>query len=531
MSKKEYNIPEKENAPSVEEIKQKIRGEVEVIIDFCTHEQEVKNFFSIEKMLQGQVSQLGCLFFQLILMSFHERLDYSEWLDRGNYYLGNLVSRRIKTIYGEVRYWRTYLLLKGEKGGGFYPLDIAIGLTRDGFSPLVMNLAAKLATRVSFSVSVILFKYFYRWSPSSEAIEALVLGMGRDSSAYIEQVDAPEGDGEILVIEVDGKATPTAREEELEKRRGKRKKETSCCQRHRGKIKRGKRSKKKRRKKGDKSKNGRSITLVVMYTLKKGDDGKLHGPLNKKVWGSYAPRKVMLNWARGQATKRGFPPDTNKRVHIVVDGEKCLYEGLSELFPHASFALDIRHLEEKIWKVGRLFHAEGSEELAQWVEAKVELLYTGRASDLVEELKKLKKTLSSRAKRDKSKREGLDKLIDYMEPRLSMMKYRKLIEEDLVIASGIVEGAARYVVGERMDCSGMRWIPERAEALLRLRCIELNGDWDSFFEWGYESWMEKMRQGEKVIVRKEQPDELPDIRSVNTSSAANNEEEKHADAA
>lgn len=72
-----------------------------------------------------------------------------------------------------------------------------------------------------------------------------------------------------------------------------------------------------------------------------------------------------------------------------------------------------------------------------------------------------------------------------MELRLSMMDYQKLIEEDLVIATGIVEGAARYVVGERMDCSGMRWIPERAEALLRLRCIELNGDWDDFFEWGY----------------------------------------------
>ena len=41
--------------------------------------------------------------------------------------------------------------------------------------------------------------------------------------------------------------------------------------------------------------------------------------------------------------------------------------------------------------------------------------------------------------------------------------------------SGIVEGAARYVVGERLDCSGMRWIPERAEALFHLRCIELTG--------------------------------------------------------
>ena len=327
-------------------------------------------------------------------------------------------------------------------------MDAEIGLTRDGFSPLVMNLATKLATRVSFGVSVLLFKYFYEWSPSSEAIEALVLGMGRDSSAYMDRAPGWLDEGEVLVIEVDGKATPTAREGELKKRRGKRTKEKSCCQRHRNKKKRLKGGKKKRRKKGDKSKNGRSITLVVMYTLTRGDDGRLHGPVHKRVWGSYAPRKVMLEWARKQATLRGFPPGTDKEVHLVMDGEKCLYDGLSKLFPNASVALDIRHMEEKIWKLGRHFHPEGSEELGQWVEDKIEFLYTGRVSELIKELKNLKLALSARAKRDQDKREAVSKVIQYMEPRLDMMNYQKLIEQDLVIASGIVEGAARYVVGE-----------------------------------------------------------------------------------
>ncbi len=503
------NVAGKENPPSTEEIKNNIRKNVEDIINFCT-KKEMNIFFSTEKKLQGLISDLGCLFFQLFLMSYQEQFDYSKWLDSGLYYMGDKIGRTLKTVYGEVRYWRNYLIRKG-KSGGFYPLDTEVGLTRDGFSPLVISLSTKLATRVSFSVSVLLFKCFYKWSPSSEAIESLVLGMGRDASVYMEQVEAPQDDGEILVIEVDGKATPTATDEELKKRRGKRTKKKSCCQRHRGKKKRKARGKKKRRKKGDKSKNGRSVTLVVMYTLKIGKDDKLHGPVNKIVWGSYAQRKVMLAWAREQATKRGFPPDTDKRVHIVIDGEKCLYDGLSLLFPSATFALDIRHLEEKIWKVGRFFHKEGSKELEEWVEEKVEMLYSGRASELVVELKKLKISLSARAKRDKKKRKAVSDLIQYMEPRLNMMDYKNLIEEDQVIASGIVEGAARYVVGERMDCSGMRWIPERAEALLRLRCIELNGDWNNFFGWAYENWIEKMRQGEKVIVRKEKADDLPTV--------------------
>lgn len=528
MNNNNHEKSAQELPPSVEEIKTTILKTVECIIVFCCESNcEKKNFFNLEKELSKRISALACLFFQLFLTSFHEQFDYSKWIEDGLCYKGKILPRTIKTVYGKVRYWRRYMIYK--KGGGFYPFDVEIGLFRDGFTPWVMSLATKLATRISFSASVQLFKCFYGWSPSTEAIEALVLGMGKYAPIYMEQVGHFEDDGEILIIEVDGKATPTATDKELAKRRGKRKdKKKSCCQRHRSPKRI--RGQKKRRKKGDKSKNGRSITLVAIYTLKKGDDGQLHGPINKKIWGSYAPRKVMLQWARNQATSRGFPPDTDKRVHIAIDGEKCLYDGLSKLFPDATFALDIRHLEEKIWKVGRTFYKEGTKELEEWVEDKREYLYTGRASELITELKKIVLSLSSRAKRDKAKRETLLGLIKYMEPRIEMMNYKDFIDEDMVIASGVIEGAARYVIGERMDCGGMRWIPERAEALLRLRCIELNGDWDHFFEWGYQHWMEKMKLGEKVIIRQEKPDELCEIPPlyIGDSDIGSNDEQQDA---
>ncbi|MDM8561036.1 hypothetical protein [Candidatus Parabeggiatoa sp. HSG14] len=142
---------------------------------------------------------------------------------------------------------------------------------------------------------------------------------------------------------------------------------------------------------------------------------------------------------------------------------------------------------------------------------------------MLEELKVINSRLSARAKRDKTKREKMSKLIAYISIRLSMMDYKKLIEEDLVIASGIVEGAARYVIGERMDCSGMRWIPERAEALLHLRCIELNGEWESFFEWEYKQWLDKMKRGEKVLIRQEKHDPLKSIESLHLDCANDDE--------
>src|SRR6266404_2764762 len=430
--------------PSLQQIQDQIHSICDDIIHFCIQPTEV-TFYHAEQLLQSHISSLACLFFQLFLMSVHNQFDYTSWLEKGTYYKGELVSRTLKTLYGEVRYWRTYLIR--QDGGGFYPLDAGIGLTGDGLSPLVMSLGTRFATRVSFAASVRLFRCFCGWAPSSDTIQQLVLGMGKDSVAYMDQAPVPPDDGEIVVIEVDGKATPTATEAELKKRRGKRpqKPHTCRCARHRGQAKRACRGKKKRRKLGDKSKNGRSITLVVMYTLKQGDDGRLHGPINKRVWGSYAPRKVMLAWAQEQATKRGFAPATAKRIHLVVDGEICLYDGLSTLFPQATFALDIRHVEERLWKVGRALYSPDHALVEQWVEDQRERLYSGRALELVTGLKAVKLTLSARAKRDADKRDALSALIGYLDKRLSMMAYKDLIDEDMVIASGIVEGAARYV--------------------------------------------------------------------------------------
>ena len=60
------------------------------------------------------------------------------------------------------------------------------------------------------------------------------------------------------------------------------------------------------------------------------------------------------------------------------------------------------------------------------------------------------------------------------------MNYAELRAQDLELGSGAVEGAVRYLVAQRFDCAGMRWIRERAEALLQLRAIEVNGHWEEF---------------------------------------------------
>ncbi len=271
------------------------------------------SFAEFEATLFSMLMSLGCLFVALFLRIQHQSFDPDSYLKRTGGRLKTAARRILRTGFGKVAYWRSYIEPKNKKKGqGFYPLDVHLELFADSFSPRVISIVTRLATRVSLKTSSLICTAFLNWSPSQRTIGELVLGLGRYAGDYMQEMPVDgELEGDIIVIEIDGKATPTATAGELEKRRGPRKPKGAgrckCgCQRHRGKACRNKKGKRKRRKKGDKSKNGRSITLVAIYTLKRGKDGLLHGPINKRVWGSYAPRSVMMDWAEAEVKRRGF---------------------------------------------------------------------------------------------------------------------------------------------------------------------------------------------------------------------------------
>ena len=470
-------------------------------------------FWLFEKQLLVRVAVLGCCLIRLFLTARHERLDVRPYLQNGAYRPGDpYAERTLKTFYGEVTYGRQYFMARSG-GGGLSPLDRTLGLTRDRLTPWVMQWVARLATRMSFKAARMTCKAVLNWAPATATIEQVVLGMGREAAPFMRQLPAsspqhPEGD--VLVIEVDGKCPATATEEELAKRRGKRRPrhELSCtcgCQRHRGRTRRELRGSKKRRKRGDKSKNGREAVVVVMYTLKRSADGQLHGPRNKKLYATFAGRKAAAQWARAEATKRGFGPDTTKTVQIVLDGAKSLKGSLKPLFPKAIFTLDVCHVVEKLWALGRHSHKEGSTELAAWVEELKELVYGGNTKTLLKHLRRLRREVPTRGPGTKGRRRALTKLIGYVQPRQRMMRYAHWMDQDLVIATGQVEGAVRHLVGERLDCSGMRWVRGKAEAVLHLRCIELNGDWEKFEAWFHRQTQNRLVKGERYKVLTNKP--------------------------
>ena len=184
--------------------------------------------------------------------------------------------------------------------------------------------------------------------------------------------------------------------------------------------------------------------------------------------------------ARREADKRGFTKRSRKTIQIVTDGDPDLQLYCKEHFPGAKHTLDIIHAIEYLWTAGGCLHKESSPELVEWVEDMKDRLYKGHTRKIINELERRLKTIPKTGPGNKGRRKRLEDVITYLTKRRHMMRYGQLRREDYEIASGAVEGAVKHVIAKRFDYGSMRWIRERAQPLLQLRCIEINGDWDAY---------------------------------------------------
>ena len=275
------------------------------------------SFEAFENILAGHLLALARALIVLFLLASEERvrrgLGLREVREGRAFRIAPAQERNLLTWFGVVRYARTYLrevVKPGEAARGYHPLDAELGLLADRISPNVLSVTARLSTHVSFGEADEVAGWSLPSVPSTEVIEAAVLGYGSRTQEWFEQAPLPNDDGDVLMIQLDSKGVPTATDEELRKRRGKRSRRTrapSPC--NRGRRARGRRTKKPRRAKGDKAKNAKMGTMVVMYTLRRQPRGDLLlGPINKRYYASFAPKRHAVEIARREATKRGFHP-------------------------------------------------------------------------------------------------------------------------------------------------------------------------------------------------------------------------------
>jgi hypothetical protein len=164
-----------------------------------------------------------------------------------------------------------------------------------------------------------------------------------------------------------------------------------------------------------------------------------------------------------------------KPIVCVMDGQRS-FRKLFQHFDHVTPIIDIYHVIERLWNAAHCFHPDCSLDAEHFVDKYLRMILEGKVGYVIGAFKRLKKTLK------KSNRENLETVITYLENNRDYMRYDEYLKAGYPIGSGVVEGACRHVVKDRMELSGMRWEAEGAQAVLDLRAIYINGDWDAFIE-------------------------------------------------
>lgn len=509
-------------APGLEELRDAVKQELLELLDFVFTAGTANTppcFKNLERGLRERVRTVARMLVVLFLCACERRVadalgEVAE-VDGRRYRRRPAQPRNLMTLFGVVRYWRTYVRGPRTRGGrsGFHPTDALLGLTTDRLSIGVASLGAYLSTKMSFAQARECLARTTGDAPSTETIERSVLGLGAHADAYFEQAPAPDDDGDVLVIQIDGKGVPTATAEELERRRGPRPENPlRGSARHRGRARRGTWNRKRRHpgEAKDPRKNAKVAMVLVMYTLRRTDDGLLRGPINKRVWASFGGKKEIFAIARREAIKRGFDPASesefpgHKLIHIVTDGDDDLATNAATSFPHAVQTIDVMHVLEYVWHAGRAIHSD-EQRLRSWARTQKHRLLHGQLDKVVGELDRV----LERSGLPKAKRAIIARSRNYILERSDKLDYQWLRDQDLDIGTGAVEGAVNHIVALRFDHGGMRWIRERAQALLTLRCTVFNGDWDRFIDFVHEKLHASARHGVIMPLLRESAKPLP----------------------
>jgi hypothetical protein len=361
-----------------------------------------------------------------------------------------------------------------------WPLQRQLGLPA-GFTRLVVTTMARLCAQMAFASARDLARHLFEWAPSSRAVLRMVDAVGERARGFVEQAPPPEGDGEVLVVTVDAKGAPAISSVEYA-RRARPHGARGANGRHARRQKRRERPRV-RRGPGKKSKNAKMAAVGVLYTLKRDAKGKLDGPVNKRVYGTFEGHRALFEWIALEAKKRGYGTTKFTKVLFVADGSETIWALQREFFPGAELCLDWYHVVEKLWAAGKAV-CRGTRrhrvELEAWVAVQKKRLRQGQVEEVLAELNQALSSTAATGPGNKYRREVLGAVRDHFVKNTARMQYAKLRRADLEIGSGVVEGAVRHLVGVRLDGPGMRWSRDRSEAILHLRCVLINGLWEDF---------------------------------------------------
>jgi hypothetical protein len=178
-----------------------------------------------------------------------------------------------------------------------------------------------------------------------------------------------------------------------------------------------------------------------------------------------------------EALKRD--PNQKRQWVIVVDGHphqlKMIERVASKKQIKVSIVMDFIHVLEYLWKAAHCLYDKNNESIEQWVEKQALKVLRGESGRVARGVKR------SATKRGLKNREAIDKCAGYLQKNRGRLRYGNAHSSGFPIASGVIEEACRHLVNNRLDITGARWSLQGAEAVLKLRSLNSNGDWEEYW--------------------------------------------------
>jgi hypothetical protein len=390
-------------------------------------------------------------------------------------------SRPYLSIFGEVTIERVGY---GNDRLDAAPLDARLHLPRRQYSYLLQKWLGSFVIDDAHAEAVKKLQTILGLPIAVKASEDLNREQASDVELFQDSLPVPEPsqEGSIVVVSADCKGVPLVRSALAGLEEGSPQEDSS---RPPSPHRRGK---------GEKANRKRMAAVGAVYTIepfvrttdevidelqRKRAKRRRPRPQNKRLRADLLLGKVSLFlWLADELCRRN--PQGTRPVVFLSDGERALHDRQGEYLPEGvTCILDLLHVMERLWKVAWCLFEEGRQkaEAERWVEDRLRMLLDGKVSYVIGGLRQ---TLTKR-KLKGSRRKTVREVTGYFDRNRSRMHYDGYLAAGYPIGSGVIEGACRHLVKDRLERAGMRWIPDGAQAMLDLRATYLNGEWDAFW--------------------------------------------------
>jgi hypothetical protein len=209
-------------------------------------------------------------------------------------------------------------------------------------------------------------------------------------------------------------------------------------------------------------------------------------PAHKRVWASLAHQDaagkvqsgldIVYAWLLNEVVERN--PGLAKEMVHLGDGQESLWQARQDHLPDRNMTdiLDLLHVTPRLWQATHVFYPEGSVEAEAFARERILRVLRGEVAGVVQGLRRMG---TQRALKG-AKKKTLGQVCAYLLKNRERMRYDEYLAKGYPIASGVIEGACRHLVKDRMERAGMHWTPKGAQAMLDVRSTYVNGDWDEY---------------------------------------------------